>query len=103
MRKMPWLRYTSAALAVACALGASGTASAATTWITVGDKALAVMKKAAPRAQILSSRQVPVTVPETVARLPMTTKAAGTADSLVMSTLSAIRTRVPGFANVIAK
>lgn len=50
-----------AALATLCTAGA---AWAEPTWITIGDRALAVMHKAAPRARTLASVQVPVTVPQ---------------------------------------
>jgi leucyl aminopeptidase len=50
-----------AALAALCTTTA---ALAAPTWITVGDDALALLRKAAPHARTLASAQVPVTVPE---------------------------------------
>jgi leucyl aminopeptidase len=47
-----------AALVVAC-----GSALAEPAWITIGDKAHALLAKVAPAAKTLASRQVPVTVP----------------------------------------
>lgn len=44
-------------------LGATAAATAAPTWITIGDKAHALVAKVAPNARTLASRQVAVNVP----------------------------------------
>ena len=59
---LPTLRTPlAAALAVLCMADA---ALAEPAWITIGERAHAVMQKAAPQARTLASVQVPVTVPQ---------------------------------------
>ena len=51
------------AAAAAALLATAGSTFAAPTWITIGDKAHALVAKVAPNARTLASRQVPVNVP----------------------------------------
>ncbi|MBC7939983.1 MAG: M20/M25/M40 family metallo-hydrolase [Chitinophagaceae bacterium] len=62
--KISSLKSTALALAAAFGVCASPAALAAPAWITLGEEAYLLLLKTAPEARLLSSRRVPVTVPE---------------------------------------
>lgn len=59
----PSLRRLARGLAAASLTVLSAAASAAPAWITVGDDAMAIVRRAAPDAEVLSSRDVALRVP----------------------------------------